>query len=386
MSYENTTPIQVGMTGEFAGKRFRVAGRLVMSMDEAGETYYWNEFYLVSDDGEEATLVHEVTEDGVQWRLFRMFEPSMPISLAEAASKRVGDTVNLTGKTLRVTCVDESVVRHIEGAAPEGVEDGDVARYFNAESGNEMIVVSWTGHELECYRGLTFPSHVVSRAFGLQNIPDGALSQLSGETPKKTGCPISLLLSILFIVVVAVFAVPAFRRIIRTRGSPEPKLPKAELQAGRTGVLNGAQYRVTGRATVEVGHVGARQLRHEYAIVNDAGEEALLVQGAAKSGSEWLLLVPFAPARTVAPREMGALSLGALVPLGDTPMRVVDLFLSRVKQAEGPTPFVSGTEFYGLVARGGNEALVARWNETTVTCYRATQLNPRQVASGFGLK
>ena len=46
-----------------------------------------------------------------------------------------------------MTLVDESRVYHIEGKAPEGVEIGDVAHYFNAETGNNMQVVSWTGDE-----------------------------------------------------------------------------------------------------------------------------------------------------------------------------------------------------------------------------------------------
>ncbi|MEI9864534.1 MAG: hypothetical protein WDN00_08275 [Limisphaerales bacterium] len=36
----------------------------------------------------------------------------------------------------------------IEGRAPDGVEVGDVANYFNAEAGDMMQVVSWTGMTL----------------------------------------------------------------------------------------------------------------------------------------------------------------------------------------------------------------------------------------------
>ena len=60
------------MTGNFVGKHYRVAGRMVMSMEEAGATYYWNEFYLIGDQGNCATLVYEETDNGSEWRLFTL--------------------------------------------------------------------------------------------------------------------------------------------------------------------------------------------------------------------------------------------------------------------------------------------------------------------------
>lgn len=47
--------------------------------------------------------------------------------------------VDITGKPMRVTCVDESRVLQIEGEAPEGVEVGDIAHYFNAETASDMV-------------------------------------------------------------------------------------------------------------------------------------------------------------------------------------------------------------------------------------------------------
>lgn len=46
MSTINPTRVSVGMTGTFAGKPYTVIARVVMSMDDGGETHYWNEFYL----------------------------------------------------------------------------------------------------------------------------------------------------------------------------------------------------------------------------------------------------------------------------------------------------------------------------------------------------
>jgi hypothetical protein len=103
MRYDNPTSVQLGMTGEFVGKRYRVAGRMVLSMEEAGGTYYWNEFFMVSHDGSEATLVYEETENGPEWRLFTLLAPAPPITVAEAVTKRVGDEIQIEGKSLRIT-------------------------------------------------------------------------------------------------------------------------------------------------------------------------------------------------------------------------------------------------------------------------------------------
>ena len=78
MSNSNPTPIRVGTYGTFNGVRYLVAGRLVMGMELDGERYFWNEFNLVSDNGDTATLVHEEGEHGVEWRIFVLFEPEFP--------------------------------------------------------------------------------------------------------------------------------------------------------------------------------------------------------------------------------------------------------------------------------------------------------------------
>ena len=153
MSKSNPTPIRVGTYGTFNGVRYLVAGRLVMGMELDGERYFWNEFNLVSDNGDTATLVHEEGEHGTEWKMFVLFELEFPMSASDAAAKRVGDRINLEGTHVRISLVDESRVYHIEGDAPEGVELGDVAKYFNAQFGRDMIVVSWTDDEVEYYRG-----------------------------------------------------------------------------------------------------------------------------------------------------------------------------------------------------------------------------------------
>ena len=368
MAYANLTAVQIGMTGTFADKRYRVAGRLVMSMEEAGETYWWNEFHLIADDGGCATLVHEQTEHGVEWRLFTMFEPVYPVSVAEAAAKQVGDTVNLTGTQLRVTCVDESRVCQIEGEPPEGVELGDVARYFNAESGHEMNVVSWTGNEIEFYRGLTLPAQVVMRAFGISGA-QASVPQLSSDALPDAGKTIKGIIGI--VVLLVAVALGWFWFSARGRSSKPAQVAKAQLAVGDVADVNGASYTISGHAVVEIAQVGRRYLRHEYAGQDVAGHEVLLVQGTEQGAGAWVLLTPFVPARSLTPREAGIQGLGRTVQLEDAPMKVTTLFLSRVQKTEGTATFTAGTALYGFVARDSKNTIVTRWDENSIRFYRA---------------
>src|SRR5688572_12689398 len=68
MSHDNPTPLRIGTSGTLNGWRVQVAGRLVMSMQDRGQTWYWNEFHLLDEAGTSATLVFEETEDGAEWK------------------------------------------------------------------------------------------------------------------------------------------------------------------------------------------------------------------------------------------------------------------------------------------------------------------------------
>ena len=170
MNFANPTNLKVGLKGRFAGKEFILTGRVVMGVTIAGETYYWQEYQLQADTGENAVLVFEPDEAGNAWRLFTEFNPDYTLTAAEAAAKQVGDSLNLTGTDVRVTLVQSSKVYYLEGQAPEGVTVGSRANYFNAEAGDVMQVVSWTGREVEYYNGLSLSATAVARAFQLPRL------------------------------------------------------------------------------------------------------------------------------------------------------------------------------------------------------------------------
>jgi hypothetical protein len=392
MNFNNPTPLRIGAKGVLDGRNFTVVGRVVLGMDWEGEKYYWNEFNLVDDRGESATLVYEEGENGPDWKLFTMFEPSQPMTVEEAAAKRVGDSVSLDGNPIRITLVDESEVYHIEGTAPEGVQEGDVADYFNAESAQRMIVVSWTGDEIEFYRGLTLGAGRVAAAFNLPRpvVPPGSLERFSGAQ-MNTGSGVKQWIIGGAVVLVAMISLVNLRSCNSSTRRREPlavqPAPKMQLSDGAAGSLLGRTYTIRSHALVEVSRVGARFERHEYELVTESGDEALLVDRLdGKRG--WHLLQRWPSPPSLSPESAAGLRLGEAISLDGRALPVQGMFQTRTLSCTALQGFAStpGTVAYGLVAQSADEVLVARWVEREIQCFSARELKESTVLTAFGVQ
>src|ERR1019366_6319516 len=109
------------------------------------------------------------------------------ITAEDAASKHVGDLLNLDGADVHVTLVEQSRVYNVAGKAPEGVTVGAYANYFNAEGDDRMDVVSWTGQEVECYHGVNLPWSDVAAAFNIQLPVFSSMLQSTGGLSDSSG-------------------------------------------------------------------------------------------------------------------------------------------------------------------------------------------------------
>lgn len=399
MSYENPTQVQLGMAGVFAGKRYRVAGRVVLGVEDGGQIYYWNEFNLVSEaDDEHATLVYELSDDGEMWRLFTMFEPVKTMSVEEAGAVQVNDRVNLEGDPVRVSLVDESQVYFIEGEAPEGVEVGDVANYFNAESGNKMLVVSWTGDEVEYYRGVTIRAESVAAALGFrlerkrQFVPPASADKLSAawktsERPERRLLT-KTLVGFVVLVVGCVFFMPncSFRRQPAVVNRSAPAVPGGSLAIGKAGRLGGKNYHVRGHAVVDIREVGIIQGRHEYLLQGDDDGQALLIYGANGRPKQWLLLEKLSPATLPRPQRVADLKSGEKFTVDDSDFVVRELFQSVVRGSDlsEPEELAADAITYRLEAETGPNILQARWGLQGITLHRGKVLSQKEVAAAFG--
>lgn len=395
MSSENPTPLRVGATGALNGWRVRVAGRVVLGVEIDGETYHWNEFNLVDGFGRSATLVFEEGEHGPEWKLFKDFMPLRAVTAAEAATKRVGDRVSLDGTPRAITLADQSRVIHIEGTAPEGVEVGDVAHYFNVDTGERMLVASWTGDEIEFYEGNDVPGAAIAAAF---NLNSGAPA-FSAPTPASSSETSGGSNTVLKLVGAALVGLILFGFISCSLGGrnsrsasapPPPKktAPVLRLATGVSGTIAEKAYTISDHATVEIARVGARHDRHEYSLSGDTGEGAFLINGLTGAPKEWHLFVPVAPTGPLAaltPYEAALRKKGSPLPLAERTLRITELFQSKTLNVDRPSGAQTWPPLqYGFVARDADNWVIARWTAAGIQFHRGLPLAETAVLAAFG--
>jgi hypothetical protein len=385
LSYSNPTPIRIGMTGNLSGKQYRVVGRVVLGEEEAGGTYYWNEFNLESDRGEVATLVYEETERGGEWRLFHLFEPEHPMTAADAATKRVGDPLILEGMQMFVRLVSKSRVYHIEGKAPEGIEVGEEARYFNAVSGNNMIVVSWTGQEVEFYKGLDLSRTTVSAAFGVRIVDFSRLFRAPGGRSRVPG----LVAGLVGALVVVILAVVGFRSLTSSRRPPAivtTGAPASPLAVGKAGSLKGAHFQLQSHLLVEMAMVGRKFERHEYLLTGDDGAKALLVRGSRPGAGDWWLFKPLQPETPLSPQQAAAVRWGQMVNVDGLAAKVTDLFQATLRQVESAeaSDLSAGDAFFGFAGPAQDARLLVRWNANYINFFQGVAVQQKEVLGAFG--
>jgi len=389
MHFENPTSLQVGTSGTLLGTIYRVAGRVVMGMEEAGETYFWNEFNLVTAEWTSATLVYEESEGGGEWRLFTLFEPECELTAEDAATKRVGDPLNLDGTDVRVTLVDESRVYHIEGEAPEGVEVGDVARYFNAEADDTMIVVSWTNDDVECYHGEDLSAETVNSGFGLQSPPASSISTfLNTQGTGPSSAVLSKVVLGFLALVIAIVGFAAFFSKRPGRGPKRTSAPAALLSVGATGTLDERKLRVQSHALLEVAFVGSLCEQHEYELVDQNGDERMLLVGGFTPGKDdWRLLTPLDVQNPLTPTQAARVQAGQSQSVDGQAVVVKELFQVTVRRVEPPGSKrpAPGEIWYGFFAWSGTTPFMARWNDQAITYFRGKSIRPAEVKSAFRL-
>ncbi len=391
-NYENPTTLRLGAQGTFDGRQFTVKGRVVLGMELDGETYYWNEFTLVDQSGGTVTLVHEETEDGFVWKLFRRYEPLHAMSVSEAMAKRAGDTVNFEGRPLHISLVDQSRVYHIEGVAPEGVEVGDIANYFNADAGDRTLVASWTGDEIEFYEGSDLPEGRVERAFNLRDAstesgPAVSVSALNASGAGGSGFDPKIIIGLGVVIVVGLACLFAWtgRTDQASRTPLPPAVPAVQLTAKMHGILGGRNFNVVGLAQVEIARQGGNFDRTEYELVDEAGSHALLINALHGNIREWHLLALMTTPAGFSPYDAAALRPGSPGQIAGRTMQVTQVFQSRVLSTSGETAatFWSAGMHYGLLARLNDEWLIARWNGTELQICSGRALPENEVRTAF---
>ncbi len=369
MKIPNPTRVQIGDTASFAGLTYGVKGRAVLGVMEGGRPWFWHEFNLESDDGRAVDLVFEGGAICARWRLFTLVEPS-PISAFEAGVIGAGDRVNLQGPFV-VTRKDVSRVYYTEGKTPEGVCPGARATYLNARDGNKLAVVSWTGDEVEFYRGRNVPARTVASALGLRGWRWLIFFALNGT---RGAWPVFARLIIPgfclgFVLLISTSIARSRRAPPLTRAAPPP----STLKAGDTGVINGTRYHVAGQTTMDVAEVGRLAGSREYILRDDEANPALLVE---LSQAEPVFYTEIKPEEPLRPTEAAALRTGQKLELGGQTVTVGRLGRYTVVQSEGGDPLKPspGEVLYGFTGVAGTNSVLVRWNNHGIQFYQGARL------------
>ena len=372
MNLRNPTQVQIGMSGKFHGRDYHVAGWAVLGEMEYGRVYCWNEFYLEDASGNLETLVFEETNCGGQWRWFTMFDPASPMTAGEAATMKEGDSVSLDGINGRVTLVRQSEVYYAEGRTPEGVVLGSKADYFNAESRGETLVVSWTGEEVEFYRGRNMSFGEVAASFNLRSgelVKYPAVVEYASLRYKWIGAAIALIGCLVLLIKLTGVQVARGNRSVHG-------LVDGPVRVGASVRLLGVGYQVEGEDEVKIDEVSWSSTRHEYWLRGDDSSTAMLVYDWTPGRKDAVLFKPVSVADSFSPTSAGNVRFGQAVSLGGPSLRVEQLFrATELKHnGAGDPAFDSSGVMFGFVASDGNSLVMARWTEDNIKILEGTKV------------
>lgn len=391
---KNPTALKVGMSGELRGRRYTVRGWVVYSVEIDGEKYYWTEFNVADANGLGATLVFEETEDGPTWKWFTLLEPRRPLTIAEAEAKKVGDTVEYEGRSIPITLVDESNAEEIEGEPPGNVARGEVARYFNADAGQQrLFVATWVGGKIEFYIGQTIGRRLVESAFGLPRMAgrNENYASAGAGTSLEIGEGWRAILGIgAFLLVILVNSFSGCEREPDVQFAAGPGLKAASAQAvpvGARATIDGHVLAVAAHAKVTVLQPRARFEEHEYWLRSDDGREMLLLQGWAGSANHWLLLESGSVSTNTDAFAAARIRALTSIELDGQRYTVTDLLLARAGQVDGDASGApwSARDQYGFLARRGDEWVLCRWDEKRILWFKG-RLVPPAALKDFGVR
>ena len=162
--FRNVTPLRLGMKAKFGAVEYELIGRIVWSMMEEGEAYYWQEFQLIGNDGSNYYL--ELDEG--KWKLSQKFVPLTPVD--PKGDYHPGAHLNLDGSTAIISDRAVGTIKHIEGELTYKAEVGDQMQYIDAKTLSTFYSVEWTDDSIEYYRGKLLSERDVLVAFDLKEL------------------------------------------------------------------------------------------------------------------------------------------------------------------------------------------------------------------------
>jgi len=385
MSSRNPTPLQPGMNGEIDGKMVEVLCHVLMGIEEGGETWHWSEYLLRCEDGGAATLVYELTDSGPEWKIFHRFDPASPLGITAASRLAVGSRVQVDGIDAVVDLVGQSRVYAIDGNAPANFSVGRLDRYFNARSGDHLLVVSWGSSEVEHYLGGRIRAQDVETAFGItlpapvrRAVAPAARYETQRESRDWGGLAKLLFFVMLLGVVVATNLTPSCSQgdAWKLRALPSTQLSKtAHL------TLDGKNYTLQETRTLELASPLHARLCRLFLLQAEDGEWRRLLIGAAESPEEAWLLEPFTDVALTTPGALGNLREAQQVTLGEHRFQCRELLRSRwLPSTDGTHPPEEAERLrYGMLLVGENAFWLLDWSTASARLCKIRPLTPAEL-------
>jgi hypothetical protein len=142
------SPLYVDASGQLAGRRFRVMGRLRYQHSSG----VWDEWFLTFEDDRPGWLV----EDEGTYTFYA--KETIRGSVPPFESLSVGSVVSIAGRQVFVTEKGEASIAGGEGQLAFTLLPGEQVRYVDGTSGDVQISVEYTEEEIELSVG-----HAVTR-------------------------------------------------------------------------------------------------------------------------------------------------------------------------------------------------------------------------------
>lgn len=368
---EDYSPIQIGTAGSYGNRDFTVLGRIQLRY----ESGIWNEWFLVFDDG------------ATGWLGDASGQYVVTVARPPAADMPAFDAVQI-GQDYRLgtgsfTAADKRTARCIggEGELPFVVGDGWEARVIDLRRGSEFVTLDYSdGPAPQLYAG----SARTLAQLGCQLLrDDDAIKASAGRyrgRPDTLQCPNCATTLHWVPGVTANLVCPGCRSVLDGATSTVAVLQKADqvakhaftLPLGRTGAIDGRQYRVLG-AMVRSDEDGERWT--EYLLYDT------------RAGFEWLIESSdgWARARTLDDWP-GVGGNGAA--LGSVRYVQQAQYQARVDFAVGAFTWrvAAGDTCAVVEYKHGSASLASERMPDELTWSRSTRVAADQVRAWFGLK
>lgn len=157
--------IALGKKATFEGVPSQVIGRVRFQMEGGGGEDYWDEWALISQQGEYLWLSED--EDG--FTLQKAFVPLHPL---DPTGLPPGVTsITLEKEAAQIEEQGVALVAYVEGELPWRAALGKRTGYLDALAGKTAYSIEWSPEEIEFYKGQELDPQEVYKALGLKEAP-----------------------------------------------------------------------------------------------------------------------------------------------------------------------------------------------------------------------